>query len=117
MGAWVQRYWEAEFQPVLADWSVRLGLVSLVGTALLMNKRYLCDKQILVSPESRWLALLAWLLASALLLVILGRARSRLVGALLGLLLGLGLMAALMSVHNLEAGWPPPLRSPLRQPA
>ncbi len=107
-----QRFYDDEIRPALVDHSPSLGLTTLLGTALLLNKRYLADQGIVPLPEVRWQCLAAWLAATLVLLACLRHSDRKTGRALLGTLLGVVALAMVMSVGLGRPGRPLHLRWP-----
>ncbi|MCC7493091.1 MAG: CPBP family intramembrane metalloprotease [Fimbriimonadaceae bacterium] len=89
-------------RPAGQRWSPPIALASVVGCALLMNKRYLADRSIVDLPVLRWQAVAAWLAALAVAFLVSGRA-NRVTGALLAVGGGLAAMAAVLAVAQFDS--------------
>lgn len=100
--AWVA----AEVEPVFAEWPPQSAFVLLLGTALLINKRYLADESYGGASVTRWQILAAWLLASVVFALGLRAHRAgKLAWWLPGLLGGLAMVAALTPAGFLFGNW------------
>ena len=83
-----RRFWDDEIAPVVAGVDPTLAFLTILGSAALINKRYVADGfNILPSAAGRWLAMAGWLVA---LTVTIGLLRARRGSVAMGLAAGFG---------------------------
>lgn len=96
----LRRWWDEELAPTFAGLAPVPSYIAILGTTLLINKRYLSDGAFGGLPVTRWLGLVGWLLA-CLLLVTVRRRRPDSVGAALGAAAaGAGVMVLALSFSH-----------------
>ncbi len=108
----LRRFWDREVAPALAGSEPGLWLTCAFGLAVLMNKRYLCDKFVMPQPEARWQAFCAWQFACLWLVLVAHRARRPVIASVSALLGGAVIMAVVMAPQDLAAAVPLRFRAP-----
>ncbi|MBI2300647.1 MAG: CPBP family intramembrane metalloprotease [Armatimonadetes bacterium] len=111
MLARLRSLYDAEIRPALAGTTPPAALAALLGTALLINKRYLGDPLFGGAAAHRWSAAGAWLLASVLLLAALRWVQPRVAGGWVGGLLGALALALTLRFDSLGSNGSPRLDS------
>jgi len=102
----LRRFWDEEIAPALKGGDAGLWLTCAFGLAVLMNKRYLCDRAIVPQPELRWQLFCAWQFACVWLLLVAHRTQRSLPAAIYAFLGGAMIMAVVMSPRDLTVAVP-----------
>ena len=99
----LRRFWSSEIAPALEGNSPALWLTCALGTAVLMNKRYLCDRGVVPDPETRWQIFAAWQFACLWLLLIAAKVRRPLPAAVVAFLGGVVILGLVMVPSQLTS--------------